>query len=160
MEGSTPPPDPNVTENGTPKTEKELYKEKLGDKLTSFTVWTLGLPVVLLVLGGLLHVEAIKVQNLYTLNIGILLSGFGEALTQGNKHHRRMHASLGANAGAMIYLVLAWALSASGSNEVQFFEKWGSAIVATVVTAIATIANIMIGVGRDAEAEVARWTRK
>ncbi|MEV6302464.1 hypothetical protein AB0M02_23825 [Actinoplanes sp. NPDC051861] len=138
-------------------TEKEVFKEKLGDKLTSFTVWTLGLPVVLLVLGGLLNVEAVKVQNLYTLNIGILLSGFGEALTQGNKHHRQMHISLGVNAGAMIYLVLAWALSASGSNDIQFFENWGSAIVATVITAAATTVNIMIGVSRDAEAEVARW---
>ena len=137
---------------------KEIFKEKSGDKLTSFSVWTLTLPVGLLIFGGLFGVEAVKVQAVYTLNIGILLSGFGEALTQGSKHHRGMHLSLGANIGALLYLVLAWVQSSSGSVGTQFFDEWSSALVATALTALATGVNIMIGVSRDSEAEVNRWT--
>jgi len=153
-----PPQKIKLSTNDRTALRKEIYKDKLGDKATSFSVWTLTLPVSLVILGGLFGVEAVKVQNVYALNIGILLSGFGEALTQGNRHHRGMHLSLGANIGALLYLVLAWVQSASGSEGTQFFDMWSSAVVATALTTVATGVNIMIGVSRDAEAEVDRWT--
>ncbi|WFE59659.1 hypothetical protein [Micromonospora sp. WMMD712] len=152
-------PKPSLGATAQPEAgvQKDIYKDKLGDKLTVFSIWTLGLPVVLLVLGGLFGVEAIKVQNLYVLNVGILLSGIGEALASGDGHHRKMHVSIGANLAAIIFLVLAWVMTAVDPAGSKFFEEWLCAVVATVITAMATVANIMIGVGRDVAKEVARW---
>ncbi|WBB93814.1 hypothetical protein [Verrucosispora sp. WMMC514] len=152
-----PTPGPGAAVQSKEDTYKDIYKEKFGDKLTVFSIWTLGLPVVLLMLGGVFDIEAIKVQNLYVLNVGILLSGIGEALASGDGHHRKMHVSIGANLAAIIFLILAWVMTAVNPEGNKFFEGWWCAVLATLITTMATVANIMIGVGRDAGKEVARW---